>query len=262
MAVVRRAFVANDQADLYLRVQNWKGTLPGFRQPPLWAITIYMSGDPAVPTSAKGVYGARLRLPATYLAARWSDSERFAAFEVQPSPAGGWVFSHHITSAAAPRWEPSSGTVEAVIPIPELASGRGAIPGAYAHLQAGFAVQDLDTGAWYDGDFMEIHHRLAFEEEPQLDVPLGAEGSPDAGGGQAVAPADPDPLLEGENPDSLSLEYAAYWTQVYATLLEGLMRAAAADPAERIALRAQGERFERRLAFWRARSSEIVDRYP
>ncbi len=97
---------------------------------------------------------------------------------------------------------------------------------------------------------------------PQPDVLLAGAAVPSEPTGQHVASTRSDMLLEGERPDTKKLEEAIHWTGVYASLLTDMLRSVAAEPAQLATLKRHGERFERRLAFWKARSREISERYP
>lgn len=84
--------------------------------------------------------------------------------------------------------------------------------------------------------------------------------------------ADPDQLLEGEDPATTYLDDAKHWVHVYAELLEfkqgvvGEVASGAADlpaaaqpeaHADLTILEAERERLERRYAFWQTRLGEL-----
>ncbi len=160
MAAVRRVFVTNDGSSLYLRVDNMSGALSGYQTQPLWGVTVYSEDfdHAGGATSANALYGRALDRPAAYLLARWSNSNNFAAFV--PNGSGGWTFSHDVTSVIAPQWDPTTGAVEVVVPIKEVASSGSAGSGSWAYLDMGFLYQNPGTGTWYDNDYLQVHVRI------------------------------------------------------------------------------------------------------
>ena len=84
---------------------------------------------------------------------------------------------------------------------------------------------------------------------------------------------DPDRLIEGEDPDTLQIHDADHWIRVYTDLLEfkhrllitarevvPLMEHSArleVDQTDMIVIDAESRKFERRLAFWRNRRTEL-----
>ncbi len=162
IAAVRRAVVSNDDVHLYLRVDNAAGSLPAFRNPPRWAIALYsqdLSGNPSAPLALQGFYGAPLRVAMTRLVARWSSSDRFAAFQASLSAPDTWTFLHDIGATPPPAWDPSTGHVEMTVPLEELATGPVGF-GLSVSLLAGFLVEDSQRGTWLDYDLIGISYRL------------------------------------------------------------------------------------------------------
>lgn len=161
MAAVKRVFISNDASNLYIRIDNMTGTLSDFNTAPLWGVAIYsqdFNGSPSAATSANALYGDPLARPMTYLLARWSNSTNYSAFEANGS--GGWALTHNVTSVITPQWDPTTGTVEVVVPIHDVASTGTAPAGSWAYMDIGFMYQNPTTGTWYDNDFLQIHYRV------------------------------------------------------------------------------------------------------
>ena len=95
----------------------------------------------------------------------------------------------------------------------------------------------------------------------------------DEGQRAAQMGADPDRLIDGEDPETLQVHDADHWIRVYTDLLEfkhrllitahemvpSMERAARreVDQTDMIAIDAESRKFERRLAFWRKRRVEL-----
>ena len=161
MAAVKRVFISNDANNLYIRIDNMTGTLSDFNTAPLWGVAIYsqdFNSSPSIATSADALYGRPLSRPMTYLLARWSNSTNYSAFEANGS--GGWALTHNVTSVITPQWDPTTGTVEVVVPIHDVASTGTASAGSWAYMDIGFMYQNPSTGTWYDNDFLQIHYRV------------------------------------------------------------------------------------------------------
>lgn len=102
---------------------------------------------------------------------------------------------------------------------------------------------------------------------------LIANVKPTPGQVAAQQGADPDRLLEGEDPDTLQVHDADHWVRVYRDLLEfkhrllarahemvpGLADAAReeVDKTDMIAMDAESRKFQRRLDYWRERRVEL-----
>lgn len=169
MAAVKRVFITNDANNIYIRVDNMSGSLTGYDTTPLWAVTVYtqdFNQSPSSPTSADALYGRPLDRPMTYLLARWSNSNNYSVFKANGS--GGWNFQKNETSVIAPQWDTSTGTVEVVVPIADVASSGSAGAGSWAYMDIGFAYQNPSTGTWYDNDYLQIHYRITASGTPSL----------------------------------------------------------------------------------------------
>ena len=90
----------------------------------------------------------------------------------------------------------------------------------------------------------------------------------------ALDAVEPERLLEGEDEHTAYVDDAIHWTKVYTELLdfkrnlltvaEQRVKSMEADASSEVketdlkVLRAEADRFERRLSFWRDRSSELL----
>lgn len=108
-------------------------------------------------------------------------------------------------------------------------------------------------------------------DSPGADAPEAQEAAE-----LASQQADPDRLMDGENPDTQDLDDALHWLSVYGELrsfkedllakLRSRVAEMAADAAQEEALADERllelelQRFQRRQEFWRGRIAELSDR--
>jgi len=81
---VRRVFAANDEQNLYLRVDGWAGSLPAFASPPLFAVRVYAQDFAHGPSEAlgTGLDGQPLGRPMSFALERHSDEDVFRRWVV------------------------------------------------------------------------------------------------------------------------------------------------------------------------------------
>ncbi|MHB8296622.1 MAG: glycoside hydrolase family 66 protein [Acidimicrobiales bacterium] len=155
---VRRAYLANDASNLFVRADNGSGSLPAYGASPPFAVLIYSQdfAGSSVPSTTTGFYGGKLDHPMSYLAARWSNSNTFALFEANTS--GGWSFVENLSSLA-PQWDTATGRVEAAVPG-SVFDSQGVTPpsGSIAYMEVELASQ-TSSGTWVDNSIMPVHYR-------------------------------------------------------------------------------------------------------
>ncbi|MEQ6390595.1 hypothetical protein RZN22_14935 [Bacillaceae bacterium S4-13-58] len=156
---IDKVYVSNDSNNLYLRIKNDSGTLPGFDTQPRFAAMVYASdfNEGTVEESQQAFYGGDLDRPLHYMVGRWSDSEDYSKFKYSN---GQWNFDHFITNVTKPQWNTGSGDIELVIPINELSSNGLANTGDFSNLNVVLVRQDLSTGEWYEDDTLALHYRI------------------------------------------------------------------------------------------------------
>lgn len=156
---IKNVAIANDSNNIYIRIDNASGTLPGYNTTPKFAVNVYAgdySGSSATATSSTAMYGATLPRPAAYMVGRWSDSTNYARFAVS---GGVWTASSSITSVIAPQWDLSTGRVEVVIPRSALTSST-ANDNTVEPITIAVVRQNPTTGAWSEDDQISVRYRL------------------------------------------------------------------------------------------------------
>jgi len=162
---IRNVAVANDANNIYVRVDNVAGTLPGYNTAPKFAVNVYAgdySGNGATPTSSTAMYGKALPRPAAYMVGRWSDSGNYAHFKVS---GGTWTSDSSITSVIAPQWDTTTGRIEMVIPRGALTSGA-ANDNAIVPITIALVRQDPSTLAWSEDDTITMRYKLTPANTP------------------------------------------------------------------------------------------------
>ena len=156
---IKRAYITNDDINLYLRVDNAAGGFAGYQEQPLFALRVYSQDlfNPSAPSAHLGVSGAPIRRPMSYMLERHSDSNAFQCWSVS---AGEWVAEPAADGVIAPQWDPATGRLEAVVPIALVASGTPAFDNTWADLLIVLASYDPNGEVWEEGDSMLLHYRL------------------------------------------------------------------------------------------------------
>jgi len=164
---IKNVAVANDANNIYVRLDNASGSLPGYNTTPKFAINVYAgdySGNGATPTSSTGMYGRALARPAAYMVGRWSDSTNYAHFHVV---SGSWTADSSITSVIAPQWDTTTGRIEMVIPRSSLTSGA-ANDNSIVPITIALVRQDPSTLAWSEDDTMTLRYKLTPPSTPWI----------------------------------------------------------------------------------------------
>lgn len=164
---IRSVAIANDANNIYVRVDNANGSLPGYNTTPKFAINVYAgdySGNGSTPTSSTAMYGKALSRPAAYMVGRWSDSTNYAHFKVV---SGSWTADSSITSVIAPQWDTTTGRIEMVIPRSALTSGA-ANDNSIVPITIALVRQDPSTLAWSEDDTITLRYKLTPPSTPWI----------------------------------------------------------------------------------------------
>lgn len=163
---IKNISISNDANNIYIRVDNTSGSLPGFNASPLFGILVYSEDynhNASTTSSSAGIYGGALSRPMSYMVGRWSNSSNYSHFYVSN---GSWVSDYNITNVIAPQWDTSTGRVEVVIPISDLASSGSVSPDNWAYLNIAFVTNA--SGNWQQSDVQQIHYRITSSSDAWL----------------------------------------------------------------------------------------------
>ncbi|MFL6161357.1 MAG: glycoside hydrolase family 15 protein [Jatrophihabitantaceae bacterium] len=164
---IKNVAMANDANNIYLRLDNVGGTLPGYNTTPRFAINVYAgdySGNAGTATSSTAFYGKALSRPAAYMVGRWSDSPNFSHFHVS---GGAWTADSTITSVIAPQWDTTTGRIEVVIPRGALTSGA-ANDNSIVPITIALVRQDPTSLAWSEDDTITLRYKLTPPSTPWI----------------------------------------------------------------------------------------------
>lgn len=162
---IKNVAITNDDNNIYVRVDNSSGTLPGYNAASKFAVNVYAgdySGNTSTPTSSTAMYGKALLRPAAYMVGRWSDSANYSRFHASGST---WTADSSITSVIAPQWDTTTGRIELVIPRSALTSA-GAADGATVPITIGLVRQDPTSLAWSEDDTIALRYKLTPANTP------------------------------------------------------------------------------------------------
>jgi GH15 family glucan-1,4-alpha-glucosidase len=161
MTDIKRAYLANDSSNVYLRVDNASGSLSGYSTAPDFAMMIYaqdFNHSGTLHSTSTGFYGGTLDHPMNYLFARWSNSSTFSMFSANSG--GGWTWDANL-SGLAPQWDTTTGRWEMEIPITDMASSGSASAGSWSYVDVETAYENPSTSVWSDDDILGLHYEIA-----------------------------------------------------------------------------------------------------
>ena len=149
---IERVYLANDDAFLYVRIDNVAGALSAYKIGQPFALRVYSSdlAHGALESSKSAADGGALARAASFMVERRSDSDDFTRSKVV---LGLWTGDGIVEGALPPQWDPALGRAELAIPIAALSSA-GTVRAGWAHLSVTMAV--ITPG----GSIVETHRAL------------------------------------------------------------------------------------------------------
>jgi GH15 family glucan-1,4-alpha-glucosidase len=158
VTTIKRAYIANDDSNLYLRVDNVAGQFSAFKSAPLFAFRLYGSGLEANHEVTRlGLDGSPVGRSVSFAVSRSSDENVFRAWRVQ---AAEWVEADPLTDVILPQWDVASGRLEAMIPLSVLGNA-GSATGRWANIIIALAFQNTKTKGFVDDGRVMIHYRIS-----------------------------------------------------------------------------------------------------
>ena len=157
--VVRDVAPANDDANVYLRIDNTSGSLPAYQAAPEFGVDVYsadFTGAAGTATTTTGIDGEKLARPVSYLVVRRSGDDRYLRYHVVN---GAWVQGADVTGVIAPQWDPADGRVELAVPRAALASGATA-NGGQAPMVVELEHRSAATSKWTADSSTTLLYRL------------------------------------------------------------------------------------------------------
>ena len=158
--MIGRVYLANDDATLYVRVDNVAGSLPLFGAAPAFAIRLYGSDFAGQSTEVVrwGLDRSPLNRTVTYAVERRSNDDRFRKWAVVSA---NWQAQPDIVGVFEPQWDPATGRIEMGVPLSVISSAPPAAGSAWGTLAIVLASLDAATGNWADSDRLLIHYRFS-----------------------------------------------------------------------------------------------------
>jgi len=159
MTTIKRAYLANDDTNLYVRVDNVAGSFSRFGVIPAFAFRVYaadFSGGTGEVTRV-GLDGNAIPRSVCFAVSRRSDENIFRRWWVQGAL---WVETTALTGVLPPQWDPASGRLEAIVPFSAFSSGAASI-GSWANVIVALAFQSSNGGKFFDDGRVVIHYRTS-----------------------------------------------------------------------------------------------------
>jgi GH15 family glucan-1,4-alpha-glucosidase len=168
MTTISRVYISNDAANFYLRVDNVSQTLSDYATVPTFALRVYSQdfANSGALGAAWGLDREPIHRTMSFAVERRSDENNLRRWSIN---AGAWDYDSDVPVGLAPQWDPATGRLEAVIPIPAFSS-QPISPGssAWAAIAVALAAHDPATNNWTDGPKVLIHYRLTDVNQPWL----------------------------------------------------------------------------------------------
>ena len=160
---VNRVYVTNDFQNLYIRIDNAAGSLPGFGDDPKFAVRVYSQDFAGAASSvvAWGLDRQPLSRPMHFAVERHSDDDVFRHWVA----AIQWEDTAPVSGVLAPQWNPATGQIQIVVPIMALSSSPPAFGTSWATLAVTIARADGSQHYASDGNKVLVHYRLSTPDQ-------------------------------------------------------------------------------------------------
>lgn len=156
---IKNVYIANDASNLYIRIDNESGSLPGFAEAgETFQTNIFVQGGNGVTSSTTSLNGTAFNHPVSYALVRSSDSNTIDKYIAGAN--NSWISSGSVTGAQC-EWDTSTGRIEFKIPFSAI--GISAI-GTDTWLNTEIVLGGNNS----DSDAFSIHYRLTANNQPWL----------------------------------------------------------------------------------------------
>lgn len=156
---IKNVYVANDESNLYIRIDNESGHLPGFAEAgQVFQANVYIHGGSGIASSNISLNGTAFNHQVSYALVRSSDSNTIDKYTA--GSGGSWVSSGPVSDAMC-EWDSASGRIEFKIPFSAI------------------GISEIGTDTWLntevalggntsDSDTFSLHYRLTGSNQPWL----------------------------------------------------------------------------------------------
>lgn len=160
MTDIAKIYMANDDNNIYIRIDNSLGMLSAFNTEPKFAIHIVVKDLAGRERTYNYAFYWRYisENNASFILGRWSDSDIYAFFVTDGSK---WIYDHAVTSIIAPQWDPSTGRIEVAVPISEITSTGAWSYGDVVRVTIVLVYHDPLTDMWIEDDMVTIDYIIA-----------------------------------------------------------------------------------------------------
>ncbi|OCN01962.1 hypothetical protein A7X67_03700 [Clostridium sp. W14A] len=157
---IKKVYISNDANNLYLRINNEAGTLPGSSQNN-FKVSVYTEDfSNSASTSTKTIHDSSLERNMAFLFTRSNTDSAYNKYTVS---GGNWSLNKTISSVIAPQWDTATGGIEMVIPRSEIGSPSN---DAWGHITV--VLEKYQNGSYLDQDTARLNYRLTGSSESWL----------------------------------------------------------------------------------------------
>ena len=161
---IRRAYLANDEATVYVRIDDVAGSSPVFNVEPAFAVRIYSSdfAGQGGEATRRGLDRAPLNRAVSYAVERRSTEDRLRRWAVA---GGNWESTPEVGNGVEAQWDPATGRIEIGVPISALSNTPPTAGVSWASLGIALTLHDPTSDTWTETDRLWIHYRFTTPDQ-------------------------------------------------------------------------------------------------
>ncbi len=155
---IKRVYMANDNANLYMRIDLSDWELPGYQEDDVFAVQVYADTNTSGVTSTSiSMTGDAMTHAMSYMVMRSSGSDVYERYVASDS---GWDASGAVNAVIAPQWEVSSGRIELAVPYASIGNSSP-MAGDWTNLRV--VLLQKQGAKWVEADSFNAHYRVTTE---------------------------------------------------------------------------------------------------
>ncbi|MDD6770881.1 hypothetical protein [Inconstantimicrobium porci] len=158
---IKKVYIANDDKNIYVRINNAAGNLNGFNSNDKFKTTVYCENfGKNTNTTQKTMDGTQMGRNMAYAFTRTSSEDSFDKYTVNGS---NWIKSGSVSGVIAPQWDPLTGGIEVVIPRSEIGNSAD---DSWGHIDV--VLSQNSKNSWSNQDVVRLNYRLTSGNEAWL----------------------------------------------------------------------------------------------
>lgn len=155
---IKKVYIANDDKNIYVRINNAAGNLNGFNSNSKFKTSVYCENfGKTTGTTQKTIDGTAMGRNMAYAFTRTSSEDSYDKYTVSGS---NWTKSGSVSGVIAPQWDTSTGGIEMVIPRSEIGNPAD---DSWGHIDV--VLSQNSNNSWSDQDVVKLNYRLTSGNE-------------------------------------------------------------------------------------------------